>query len=77
MPLASLTNIALLLRTYLEAGAGVREIFSMGGAARVGNVIASAEFNVWHGPEAVAIVLESAAWFDILVVMYGLGVSYD
>jgi pyrimidine-specific ribonucleoside hydrolase len=77
VPLAPLTNIALLLRTYPEAAAGVREIVFMGGAAHVGNATASAEFNVWHDPEAAAIVLESAAELDIPVVMYGLDVFYD
>ena len=77
VPLAPLTNIALLLRTYPESAAGLREIVFMGGAARVGNATASAEFNVWHDPEAAAIVLESAAELDIPVVMYGLDVFYD
>jgi len=77
VPLAPLTNIALLLRTYPEAAAGLREIVFMGGAAQVGNATASAEFNVWHDPEAAAIVLESAAELDIPVVMNGLDVFYD
>ena len=77
VPLAPLTNIALLLRTYPEAAGGLREIVFMGGAAQVGNATASAEFNVWHDPEAAAIVLESAAELHIPVVMYGLDVFYD
>jgi pyrimidine-specific ribonucleoside hydrolase len=77
VPLAPLTNIALLLRTYPEAAAGLREIVFMGGAAQVGNATASAEFNVWQDPEAAAIVLESAAELDIPVVMYGLDVFYE
>jgi pyrimidine-specific ribonucleoside hydrolase len=77
VPLAPLTNIALLLRTYPEVAGGLREIVFMGGAAQVGNATASAEFNVWHDPEAAAIVLESAAELDIPVVMYGLDVFYD
>lgn len=77
VPLAPLTNIALLLRTYPEVASGLREIVFMGGAAHVGNATASAEFNVWHDPEAAAIVLESAAELDIPVVMYGLDVFYD
>jgi pyrimidine-specific ribonucleoside hydrolase len=75
--LAPLTNIALLLRTYPQAAAGLREIVVMGGAANVGNATASAEFNVWHDPEAAAIVLQSAGELDIPVVMYGLDVFYD
>lgn len=77
VPLGPLTNIALLLRTYPEAAAGLSEIVFMGGAARSGNATASAEFNVWHDPEAAAIVLESAAELDVPVVMYGLDVFYD
>lgn len=75
--LAPLTNIALLLRTYPQAAAGLREIVFMGGAANVGNATASAEFNIWHDPEAAAVVLQSAAELDIPVVMYGLDVFYD
>ncbi len=60
VPLAPLTNIALLLRTYPEVAAGVREIVFMGGAAHVGNATASAEFNVFHDPEAAAVVLDAA-----------------
>jgi pyrimidine-specific ribonucleoside hydrolase len=74
--LAPMTNIALLLRTYPEAAGGLREIVFMGGAAQDGNATASAEFNVWHDPEAAAIVLESAAELEIPVVMYGLDVFY-
>jgi pyrimidine-specific ribonucleoside hydrolase len=77
VPLAPLTNIALLLRTFPEAADGLREIVFMGGAAQTGNATASAEFNVWHDPEAAAIVLESAAELNIPVVMYGLDVFYD
>jgi pyrimidine-specific ribonucleoside hydrolase len=75
--LAPLTNIALLLRTYPGCAAGLREIVVMGGAANVGNATASAEFNVWHDPEAAAIVFESAAELDIPLLMYGLDVFYD
>src|SRR5664280_3693054 len=60
--LAPLTNIALLLRTYPQAATGLREIVFMGGAADVGNATASAEFNVWHDPEAAAVVLESVSY---------------
>lgn len=77
VPLAPLTNVALLLRTYPEAAAGLHEIVLMGGAAASGNATASAEFNVWHDPEAAAIVLESAAELGVPVRMYGLDVFYD
>jgi pyrimidine-specific ribonucleoside hydrolase len=81
VPLAPLTNIALLLRTYPEAAAtGLREIVFMGGGMEVSDATVStvpAEFNVRHDPEAAAIVLEAAAELDIPVVMYGLDVFYD
>ncbi len=77
VPLAPLTNVALLLRTYPEAAAGLREIVFMGGAAQAGNATASAEFNVFHDPEAAAITLEAAADLAVPVTMYGLDVFYD
>jgi pyrimidine-specific ribonucleoside hydrolase len=76
IPTAPLTNIALLLRTYPMVAAGIREIVFMGGAAHIGNATASAEFNVYHDPEAAAIVLDAAAELGITVTMYGLDVFY-
>jgi inosine-uridine nucleoside N-ribohydrolase len=75
--LAPMTNIALLLRTYPEAASGLREIVFMGGAAHVGNVTASAEFNVFHDPEAAAVVLDAAVDLRIPTTMYGLDVFYE
>ena len=77
VPLAPLTNIALLLRTFPEVAAGLREIVFMGGAAHVGNATASAEFNVFHDPEAAAVVLDAASDLGIPVTMFGLDVFYD
>ncbi|WP_433159875.1 nucleoside hydrolase [Kribbella sp. CA-247076] len=77
IPLAPMTNIALLLRTYPDAAAGLREIVFMGGAAGIGNATASAEFNIWTDPEAAAIVLNAAAELGVSVTMYGLDVFYD
>ena len=74
VPLAPLTNIALLLRTYPEAAAGLRRIVFMGGAAAQGNATASAEFNVFHDPEAAAVVLDAADDLGVPVFMYGLDV---
>jgi len=76
VPLAPLTNIALLLRTYPEVAEGISEIVFMAGAADVGNATASAEFNVFHDPEAAAIALDAAADLGIPVTMYGLEVFY-
>ncbi len=77
IPLAPMTNIALLLRTYPDAAAGLREIVFMGGAAGIGNATASAEFNIWTDPEAAAIVLSAAGELGVPVTMYGLDVFYD
>ncbi|GAA5022344.1 nucleoside hydrolase [Terrabacter aeriphilus] len=77
VPLAPLTNIALLLRTYPDVAQGISRIIFMGGAANVGNATASAEFNVFHDPEAAAIVLDAAADLGIAVTMYGLDVFYE
>ena len=77
IPLAPMTNIALLLRTYPEAAAGLREIVFMGGAAGIGNATASAEFNIWTDPEAAAMVLSAASAAGVPVTMYGLDVFYE
>ena len=74
VPLAPLTNVALLLRTHPEAAAGLREVVFMGGAADVGNATASAEFNVFHDPEAAALVLDTATDLGVPVTMWGLDV---
>lgn len=76
VPLAPLTNIALLLRTHPAVAAGLERIVFMGGAAEVGNATASAEFNVFHDPEAAAVVLDAATDLGIEVAMYGLDVFY-
>ncbi|MBG6240237.1 pyrimidine-specific ribonucleoside hydrolase [Mycetocola sp. CAN_C7] len=68
--LAPQTNLALLLRTHPEVADRIERIVFMGGSASVGNATAVAEFNVWHDPEAAAIVLDSG----IPIFMYGLDV---
>jgi len=77
VPTAPMTNIALLLRTYPAVAQGVSRIVFMGGAADTGNATASAEFNVFHDPEATAIVLAASAELGIPVTMYGLDVFYE
>ena len=74
VPLAPMTNIALLLRTYPEVAAGIERVVFMGGAAGSGNATAVAEFNVWHDPEAAAMTLAACGELDIPVTMYGLDV---
>ena len=73
IPLAPLTNIAVLVRTSPELLDRIDRIVLMGGAAAVGNATAAAEFNVWHDPEAAAIVLDSG----VPTTMYGLDVFYE
>lgn len=68
--LAPQTNLALLLRAYPEVAHNIERIVFMGGSASVGNATAVAEFNVWHDPEAAAIVLDSG----VPLYMYGLDV---
>jgi pyrimidine-specific ribonucleoside hydrolase len=78
VPLAPLTNIALLLRTYPDVAQGISEIIFMGGAASTSaNATASAEFNVFHDPEAAAVALEAATELGIPITMYGLDVFYQ
>jgi pyrimidine-specific ribonucleoside hydrolase len=73
VPLAPMTNVALLLRAYPQVAEKIERIVFMGGAAAIGNATAAAEFNVWHDPEAAAIVLTSG----VPVTMYGLDVFYE
>lgn len=68
--LAPQTNLALLLRTHPEVVGNIARIVFMGGSASVGNATALAEFNVWHDPEAAAVVLDAG----VPLFMYGLDV---
>jgi pyrimidine-specific ribonucleoside hydrolase len=68
--LAPQTNLALLLRAHPEVVPRIERILFMGGSASLGNATAVAEFNVWHDPEAAAIVLDSG----VPTYMYGLDV---
>ena len=77
VPLAPLTNIALFARTHPEAFAALGRIVFMGGGAMVSNATAAAEFNVFHDPEACAIVLDACVEHDVPVTMYGLDVFYE
>ncbi len=74
VPLAPLTNVALLARTHPSAFAALGRVVLMGGAADVGNATASAEFNVFHDPEAAAIVLDACTELGVPLTMYGLDV---
>lgn len=70
IPMAPLTNIALFLRAFPESAARLKRIVLMGGSASAGNATAVAEFNIWHDPEAAAIVFQSG----VPITMYGLDV---
>ncbi|MEN9324990.1 MAG: hypothetical protein RL414_744 [Actinomycetota bacterium] len=73
IPLGPLTNIALFLRSFPETAKKLERIVLMGGSASDGNATATAEFNIWHDPEAAAIVFNSG----VPITMYGLDVFMD
>ena len=77
VPLAPLTNIALLLRTYPMLQLASSASCSWAARAGIGNATAAAEFNVWHDPEAAAIVLSACHDLGVTATMYGLDVFYD
>jgi pyrimidine-specific ribonucleoside hydrolase len=70
VPVAPLTNIALFLRAFPESAKKIHRIVLMGGSTSAGNATAAAEFNIWHDPEAAAIVFQSG----VPITMYGLDV---
>ncbi|MBZ8171757.1 ribonucleoside hydrolase RihC [Staphylococcus cohnii] len=71
IPIGPLTNIALLLMTYPEVKAYIKEIVLMGGSASRGNVTPLAEFNIYCDPEAAQIVFNSG----LAITMIGLDVA--
>ena len=70
LALGPLTNVALFLRAYPQTARKLERIVFMGGSAGIGNATSHAEFNAWHDPEALTIVIHSG----IPTVMYGLDV---
>jgi pyrimidine-specific ribonucleoside hydrolase len=64
-----LTNIALLLATHPGLKPQIGRLVVMGGALGVGNVTASAEFNIWSDPEAARRVLTEEDLPTVLVPM--------
>lgn len=71
--LAPLGNIALLLTLHPEIHAKIERIMIMGGAVGAGNATASAEFNIWHDPEAAEMVMRAG----VPITMYGLEAFYQ
>ena len=61
IPTGPLTNIAMAMRLDPGLIERVAGISIMGGGIRIGNVTATAEFNVWCDPEAACVVFESGA----------------
>ncbi|MGV1009180.1 MAG: nucleoside hydrolase [Dermatophilaceae bacterium] len=74
--LAPLTNVALLLRTWPGAAAGLGEIVVMGGSFGAAGVNATAEFNIRQDPEAAAVVLAATSEQGVPVTMYGQDVFF-
>ena len=64
-----LTNIALLLAAHPGLKPNIGRLVVMGGTLGVGNVTASAEFNVWSDPEAARRVLTEEDLPTVLVPM--------
>lgn len=56
-----LTNVGLALALEPDLATRLKCISVMGGATTVGNVTATAEFNIWADPEAAAMVFASGA----------------
>lgn len=54
-----LTNVALAIKLDPSFVKNVRRLVIMGGGHEVGNVTASAEFNIWGDPEGARVVLTS------------------
>jgi len=77
VPLAPMTNLALLARVHPRSFARIGRIVFMGGGVDISNATAAAEFNVFHDPEAAAIVLDACALHGVAVTMYGLDVFYE
>ena len=61
VPTGPLTNIALAIRLDPSLVDRVAGISLMGGGIRIGNVTATAEFNIWCDPEAASVVFGAGA----------------
>ena len=72
VPMAPLTNIALLLERHPDVHERIDRIVWMGGAIGEGNVTPAAEFNAFVDPEAAAAVFSSG----IEITMIGLDVTH-
>jgi inosine-uridine nucleoside N-ribohydrolase len=59
VPVGPLTNVALFLEVHPELVPRIRELVIMGGTASVGTIRPTVSFNIFHDPEAAAIVFGS------------------
>ena len=66
-----MTNIAIALCNHRDLAGLIKHIWFMGGAVYGGNVLPTAEFNIWVDPEAAHIVAQSG----IPMTMVGLDVT--
>lgn len=57
VPVGPLTNIAMAIRKEPRILEKIPELVIMGGGHEVGNITASAEFNIWVDPEAARVVM--------------------
>ncbi|MDO5675971.1 MAG: nucleoside hydrolase [Propionibacteriaceae bacterium] len=70
--LGPMTNLALALRMYPHLAEQIHRVAVMGGGFTIGNATATAEFNIWHDPEAAQICFASG----VPHLLYGLDVFY-
>ena len=71
-PIGPLTNVALAIIKEPAIVPRLKEIVLMGGSMELGNVTASAEFNIYVDPHAARVVFECGA----PIVMLGLDVTH-
>ena len=71
-PIGPLTNVALAIVKEPAIVPRLKGIVLMGGAMELGNVTASAEFNIYVDPQAARVVFECGA----PIVMLGLDVTH-
>lgn len=72
MPIAPLTNVALLLKVFPEVKQHIREIVLMGGSTGRGNLTVMGEFNIAADPEAAKIVFASGLPITVAPLDVGL-----
>ncbi len=74
--LGPLTNVATALIQAPEIAQKLERIVMMGGAVGAGNVTGAAEFNFYTDPHAAQVVLQTAAEYEVPVVVIPLDVTH-